>query len=87
MQHSIQVSHGPILIPPPVLASREIGANLEFQGIVREQEQGTALEGLYYEAHEPMARRLLDRALHRTGGAASGDGCDLHSPPWLGARR
>lgn len=51
----------PIDFPPLQLPSREIGSNLEFHGIVREMEHGNALKGLYYEAHEPMARKLLER--------------------------
>ena len=39
----------------------EIGACVEFQGIVRETEQDRKLAGLHYEAHEPMARRHLER--------------------------
>jgi molybdopterin synthase catalytic subunit len=48
-----------IIVPPLDLTSREIGASVEFQGIVRELEQGTPLEGIEYGAYEPMARRLL----------------------------
>ncbi len=61
MQTEIIFTHEPIAIPPLVFPSREIGACLEFQGIVRELEQGETLTGLAYEAHEPMARRLLER--------------------------
>jgi len=50
-----------IVIPSTDLPSREIGACVEFQGIVRELEQGNALAGLHYEAHESMARRHLER--------------------------
>ena len=50
----------PIVVPPVALPSREIGSVLEFQGLVREQEQGAALTGLFYEAHKPMARRRLE---------------------------
>ena len=50
-----------IVIPPLALPSREIGAHVEFQGIVRELERGTPLTGLQYEAYESMARRLLER--------------------------
>ena len=57
----IHFTAGPILIPPEVLPSREIGAAVEFRGIVREMEQGNALGGLQYEAYEPMARILLQR--------------------------
>ena len=53
----------PIVIPPESLPSREIGAAVEFQGIVRELEEGDALSGLFYEAYEPMARRVLQRHL------------------------
>jgi molybdopterin synthase catalytic subunit len=61
VQVEIIFTHEPIAIPPMALPSREIGACVEFQGIVRELEHGQALAGLDYEAHEPMARRLLDR--------------------------
>lgn len=47
-------------MPAPDLRSKEIGACLEFQGIVREMENGQALKGLFYEAYEPMARRRLE---------------------------
>jgi len=50
-----------IVIPPEVLPSREIGAAVEFQGIVRELENGDALAGLFYEAYEPMARKVLEK--------------------------
>ncbi|MEQ1860460.1 MAG: molybdenum cofactor biosynthesis protein MoaE [Chthoniobacteraceae bacterium] len=61
MQTEIVFTHSPIVVPPAALPSREIGACVEFHGIVRELEQGQPLAGLDYEAHEPMARRLLDR--------------------------
>ena len=50
-----------IAIPTVALPSREIGACVEFQGIVREMEGGQALSGLHYEAHESMAHRHLAR--------------------------
>ena len=50
-----------ILARPLSLPSREIGACVEFQGIVRELEGGTALKGLHYEAYESMATRHLQR--------------------------
>ncbi len=56
-----------IVIPPTAWPSREIGACLEFQGIVREQEGESAVAGLHYEAYEPMARRLVERHLHEVG--------------------
>ena len=67
MEIEIQFTHEPIVIPPASWPSREIGAALEFHGIVREMEQGNAVPGLFYEAHEPMARRVLERHLHELG--------------------
>ena len=61
MLTEIHFTAEPIVIPPESLPSREIGAAVEFQGIVRELENGDALAGLYYEAYEPMARRVLEK--------------------------
>jgi molybdopterin synthase catalytic subunit len=63
MEIEIHFTDGPIVLPPGKRDSREIGACLEFQGIVREMENGGALEGLFYEAYEPMARRRLEHHL------------------------
>ncbi len=60
MTGEIHFTHDPIVIPPVALPSREIGSSLEFQGLVREQEQGERLAGLFYEAYEPMARKRLE---------------------------
>ncbi len=51
----------PIAAPVLALPSREIGACVEFQGIVREIEGAAALAGLHYDAYIPMATRHLDR--------------------------
>lgn len=67
MEIEIHFTHESIVIPPGKLPSREIGAALEFQGIVREMEQGNSVPGLFYEAHEPMARRVLERHLDELG--------------------
>jgi molybdopterin synthase catalytic subunit len=69
MEKQITFTSAPIVIPPPALSSREIGACVEFQGIVREMEQGRALAGLQYEAHESMARRHLERIFEELGAA------------------
>jgi molybdopterin synthase catalytic subunit len=50
-----------ITAPQVALPSREVGACVEFWGIVREQEGDRTLAGLHYEAYEPMARREFDR--------------------------
>jgi molybdopterin synthase catalytic subunit len=61
MNTSITFTTDPIQIPGLELPSREIGSVLEFHGLVREKEGDALLPGLFYEAHEPMARKLLDR--------------------------
>jgi molybdopterin synthase catalytic subunit len=54
-------THAPIVAPQLALPSREVGACVEFWGIVREQEGERTLRELQYEAYEPMARREFDR--------------------------
>lgn len=61
MLSEIHFTADPIVVPPEVLPSRQIGASVEFRGIVREMEQGNTLSGLQYEAYEPMARTVLQR--------------------------
>ena len=61
MIKSILFTEQPIAIPPISLPDREIGACLEFHGIVRVMEQNDVLQGLQYEAYQPMATRLLER--------------------------
>ena len=61
MEIAVHFTADPIVVPPLVLPSREIGASVEFLGIVRELEQGEALAGLRYEAYEPMARIVMCR--------------------------
>ncbi len=67
MQIDIHFTHEAIVIPPAEWPSREIGAALEFHGIVREQEHGSAVPGLFYEAYEPMARKVLQGHLAELG--------------------
>ena len=67
MDTHIVFTQAAIVVPPLALPSREIGACVEFSGIVRETEHDRALAGLHYEAYEPMARTQLARifaALH-----------------------
>ena len=61
MRTEIVFTHEPIVAPPLRTESREVGACVEFFGIVREMEKGAALSGLGYEAHESMARKHLER--------------------------
>jgi len=59
METRIDFTCSVIETPALILPSREIGASIDFLGIVRELENGTSLKGLQYEAHEPMARKHL----------------------------
>lgn len=67
MEIEIQFTAEPIVIPPSKLPSREIGAVVEFHGIVREIENEVVLEGLHYEAYEAMARKVMHRHLVELG--------------------
>ncbi len=51
----------PIRAAERTRASREIGAVVEFHGIVRELEGEGKIAGLSYEAYEPMARSEFER--------------------------
>ena len=61
MIEQVTFTHDAIVVPPLVLPSREIGACVEFLGIVRELEGGNALAGLHYEAYESMARKQFTK--------------------------
>ena len=78
----------PISAPERTCASREIGAVVEFHGIVRELEGEGKIAGLSYEAYEPMARSEFERifaelsamhpvqavlVIHRLGGVPVGE--------------
>jgi molybdopterin synthase catalytic subunit len=65
MKMHIEFTRAPIIPPVSELASRELGACLEFSGIVRELENGKKITGLFYEAYEPMARRKLETILRQ----------------------
>jgi len=63
MKTHIELTHSPIVPPEMRIVARETGAQVEFLGIVRELEEGQAIPGLQYEAHEPMARSSIEKIL------------------------
>lgn len=67
METEIIFTSESIVVPPLVLPSREVGACVEFQGIVRETERDRQLAGLLYEAYESMAYRHLSRIFEELG--------------------
>jgi molybdopterin synthase catalytic subunit len=81
---NIHFTPDPIVVPDTVLPNKEIGAVVDFQGLVREMEGDSALPGLFYEAYEPMARKVLTRHLEELGKI---HGCDavhfIHRTGWV----
>jgi molybdopterin synthase catalytic subunit len=71
MKTHIQFTTAPIVPPPSGLPSREIGACVEFSGIVRELENGVKIPGLFYEAYETMARKELEKIFQELSGQHS----------------
>ena len=67
MKIDIKFTGDVIVVPELELPSKEIGAVVEFQGLVREMEGEDALEGLFYEAYEEMARKVLESHLEELG--------------------
>lgn len=63
MKKIIEFTRAPIVVPIVPGTSPEIGACVEFHGIVREQENGQAIPALFYEAYESMARMQLERIM------------------------
>jgi molybdopterin synthase catalytic subunit len=61
MECEVLFTPDPIVAPETARVSREVGAVVEFHGIVRESEADGKIAGLSYEAYEPMARREFDR--------------------------
>ena len=68
MKTQIEFTHAPIVAPLPQFSAREIGAVVEFSGLVRELEKGQKIPGLHYEAHETMARKELEKIFHELAG-------------------
>jgi molybdopterin synthase catalytic subunit len=69
MKTRIEFTRAPIVVPPMPAALRETGACVEFQGIVRELENGRKIPALFYEAYEAMARPQLERIISELNGA------------------
>ncbi len=69
MKKHIEFTRSPIVAPAASQTSPEIGACVEFHGIVREQENGKAIPALFYEAYEPMAKTQLERIMDELNAA------------------
>ena len=53
--------HDGALPPWQGVARDDCGAVVDFQGVVRRDEQGESIAGLHYEAYRPMAEREIER--------------------------
>ncbi|MDP4624553.1 MAG: molybdenum cofactor biosynthesis protein MoaE [Akkermansiaceae bacterium] len=84
MKITIVFTEEGIVVPEMVIGSREIGAVVEFQGLVREMEGEEALDGLFYEAYPEMAEKVLRRHLEELGEI---HGCEsvefIHRSGWV----
>lgn len=84
MKIEIAFTGDEIVVPEMVLGSREVGAVVEFRGLVREMEGEEVLEGLFYEAYTEMAERVLRRHLEELGESY---GCEavefIHRTGWV----
>jgi molybdopterin synthase catalytic subunit len=68
MKTRIEFTRLKIFPPAVAFSTAEIGACLEFSGVVRELETGEKISGLFYEAHEPMVRVQLEKICQELAG-------------------
>lgn len=62
----IQLIEGALApVKPTAEKFTRVGAVLQFEGVVREQEEGRQLLALHYEAYEPMTRNELEKLARR----------------------
>ena len=91
MRFHVVLTGAPIVEPKSISDTEEVGAELDFRGIVRVTEKGHSIAGMNYEAYEPMAvskleeqgRELAEKhgclalwIIHRTGFVPVGE-CSL----------
>lgn len=63
MKAHIEFTRSAVVVPPAPKSLREIGACVEFRGIVRGSENGRKISALNYEAYDLMARTQLKRMM------------------------
>ena len=67
MKTRIEFTRAPIAPARLEFSTPDIGACLEFSGVVRRLENGRSIPGLFYEAYEPMARAQLEKICQELG--------------------
>lgn len=71
-------------VPKLELPTKEIGSVVEFQGLVRETEGESTLDGLFYEAYEAMARNVLREHLRELSEVHGCTGVEfIHRVGWV----
>lgn len=84
MKIDITFTESVIEVPKLELPTKEIGSVVEFQGLVREMEGESLLDGLFYEAYEEMARNVLKAHLRELGGIHGCTGVEfIHRLGWV----
>ena len=84
MTTHIEFVRAPIVVPGPARASREMGAQVEFHGVVREMEKEQPIAGLFYEAYEPMAKAMLGQIFDELAAAHPCEEiCFIHRLDWV----
>ena len=66
----VRLTETPI-VRPPIAAASEMGALVDFWGVVRASEGGATISGIEYEAHRAMAEHQL-RGIAEEGARAFG---------------
>lgn len=66
MEISVALTPEPI-VRPESAPGAGTGAMLEFQGLVRDREDGALISALCYEVYEPMASKVLREILEKLG--------------------
>lgn len=67
MQINVELTHQRITPSAPRLTGGNVGAWVEFSGIVRGEEGGRAIAALEYEAYDSMAKRVMTELLEQLG--------------------
>ncbi len=69
MKRHIEFTRQPIIAPPTILDSKEIGAQVEFQGLVRELENGKKYSRAFLRGPRAHGKagtgKNSDRTFHR----------------------
>jgi molybdopterin synthase catalytic subunit len=84
MKIDISFISAPICRPSLQRTSFEIGAIAEFEGIVRGEENGVPIDGLYYEAYERMADKIMRAIFEELANEHSCDAVEfIHRLGWV----